>query len=289
MRKRELGLDDLGDTEELFPCLPNHQLAAKGEVALEFQAEVERVEMERQKEKEEEERKSQEVMARLVEEEEEQERERRQQREEEERQSEEILEKLRAEEEKERQEAQLRLTSREATSTPERRGGQVLKDITNSAKRKGNTPSVLELFGRTPRVKRPSQEQKHSKISETMKRSEEYEMFSNDFIKRQRLIENRLEAEKKDFEIAKNLENQTKLPLGSDMNSTSSVTTDPDFLVVHSDDTGGHQCSGPQCCTVPQILFAGTKWVGEPCGAGESQPAGSQITDSCFASESTEK
>ena len=52
VRKRELGLDDLGDTEELFPCLPNHQLAAKGEVALEFQAEVERVEMERQKEKE---------------------------------------------------------------------------------------------------------------------------------------------------------------------------------------------------------------------------------------------
>merc|ERR1719394_1926775 len=111
-------------------------------------------------------------------------------------------------------------------------------------------------------------------------------MFSDDFIKRQRLIENRLEAEKKDFEIAKNLENHTKQRLGSDMHSTSSVTTDPDFKVVHSDDTGG-QCSGQQCCAVPQILFAGTKWVGEPCGAGESQPTGSQITDLCFASESS--
>ena len=47
MRKRELGLEEFGDTEELFPCLPNHQLAAKGEVALEYQAEKERVEMER--------------------------------------------------------------------------------------------------------------------------------------------------------------------------------------------------------------------------------------------------
>ena len=91
MRKRELGLEEFGDTEEFFPSLPNHQLAAKGELALEFRAEVERVEMERRREKEEEERKSQEVMARLVEEEEKREMERRQEREEEERQSEEML------------------------------------------------------------------------------------------------------------------------------------------------------------------------------------------------------
>ena len=47
VRKRELGLEEFGDAEEFFPTLANHQLAAKGELALEFRAEVERVEMER--------------------------------------------------------------------------------------------------------------------------------------------------------------------------------------------------------------------------------------------------
>ena len=219
MRKRELGLDDLGDTEELFPCLPNHQLAAKGEVALEFQAEVERVEMERQREKEEEDRKSQEEMTRLIEEEEKKELERRREREEEERQSEEMLAK---EKEEERQDAYVRFSKKEAPwikATPERRSEQALKDITNWAKRKGNTPpnkhlfqkgntpSVLKMFERTPKMKRPSQGHAHLQLNKNkVKDEKDSEIYCEDFIRRQRITENRLEGEKKDVKIAKKLE-----------------------------------------------------------------------------------
>ena len=205
MRKRELGLDELGDVDELFPCLPNHQLAAKGELASEFQAEMERVEMERRREKEEEERKSREEMERLIEEDERIKVERRREREEEERQSEEKLAKMREEE----KEQHLRL-SKEAKSTPERGWEQALQDLTNSAKRKGDTPSVLEMFERMPRVKRRSQQEKH--LKEEAEDLQNTEMFSDDFIKRQRLIQRRLEVERKDFEIAKELEKQLTQP-----------------------------------------------------------------------------
>ena len=207
-------MEEFGDTEELFPCLPNHQLAAKGEVALEYQAEKERVEMERQMEKEEEERKSQEVIPRLMEEEEKRELERRQEREEEERQNEEALATMlptwREAEEKERQDAHVRFSKKEAPrikTTPERRPEQALKDITNLAKRKGNTPSVLEMFERTPRMKRPSQQQTHLQPGEHEVGDEKDSKINcEDFIKRQRITENRLEGEKKDVKIAKKLE-----------------------------------------------------------------------------------
>ena len=210
-------MEEFGDTEELFPCLPNHQLAAKGEVALEYQAEKERVEMERQMEKEEEERKSQEVIPRLMEEEEKRELERRQEREEEERQNEEALATMlptwREAEEKERQDAHVRFSKKEAPrikTTPERRPEQALKDITNLAKRKGNTPSVLEMFERTPRMKRPSQQQTHLQPGENEVRDEKDSKINcEDFIKRQRITESRWEGEKKDF--AKKLEQAVKL------------------------------------------------------------------------------
>ena len=240
-------MEEFGDTEELFPCLPNHQLAAKGEVALEYQAEKERVEMERQREKEEEERKSQEVIPRLMEEEEKRELERRQEREEEERQNEEALATMlptwREAEEKERQDAHVRFSKKEAPrikTTPERRPEQALKDITNLAKRKGNTPSVLEMFERTPRMKRPSQQQTHLQPGEHEVGDEkDSKIYCEDFIKRQRITESSWEGEKNDFEIAKRME-QVPKPGNSRTSfrddGTSSGSSGSDFKAFHSNE-----------------------------------------------------
>jgi len=205
VESRQAGLDEV-DAEEVFPCVPVHQFAAVGDIKTEFDSEREKAEEEE-----------------------------RLRRERDEELGSELAEKMDAEERQRQREAEQQESSdlqfarrmwKEMTATPassKKRKHSVLDLLKKSAEKKSKISET--------EVKSPVEEPKRLLSPEPRNSDVEINFSDETFLKEQKMIESKLEQERKDMELARKLHSEDSQDNNSKEIKTPTLSKTPNSKV----------------------------------------------------------